>query len=92
MIAVLCFMFMSHYSSQCFCYVPLPNTFDPHNLEISCSIFVSYLLSYLAKQNKQLDFLNNVHRSAVGCCMPVESQDKVRARFESRLCYWQELI
>lgn len=51
-IAVLCFIFMSHYLSQCLCCVPLPNTFDSRNLEISCSVFASYLLSYLVEQNK----------------------------------------
>lgn len=32
------------------------------------------------------------HTPAVGCCMPVERQDKARARHESRLCNWLELI
>lgn len=38
---------------QCLYCIPPPNTFDPHNLEMSCSVFASCLPSYLVQQNKQ---------------------------------------
>lgn len=52
-----------------------------------CSIFGGI-------KNKQWDFYSTeiLYNAVVGCCRPDKSQDKARARHESRLCHWRDLI
>lgn len=67
---------MCYLTYQCLYCIPLPNTFEPHNLEISRSTFASYLPSCLVQQNKQYELLSTVHRPAVGRHMPVDREEK----------------